>query len=93
MFDNLFPHANYSRRTICLETLNLIEPICCKISNHSDNNFNNIWKQSEVDAILNCLSDSYENNQILAVKIIQNCPVELVKLQVSYSKTWVHYCI
>lgn len=81
--DNLFPHANYSRRTICLEILNLIGPICYEISKQSDNNLNNIWKQFEIDVILNCLSDTYKNNQILAVKILQKCPVELIQLHVS----------
>lgn len=83
VFDSMFPGANFSRRILCLEILTLLEPILNKVLNSLTISGDQLWKQAEADAILLCLSDSYESNKKLAASLLKQCPPKLLKLHVS----------
>lgn len=73
--DNLFPGANYSRRSTALQILTS----CNKLK---------LWPDSkktpqEGDVLLACLTDSYEDNKTLAAQLLVDIPTLVPAFQVN----------
>ncbi|XP_072929840.1 tRNA (32-2'-O)-methyltransferase regulator THADA [Epargyreus clarus] len=71
-FASLLPGAHCGRRGTALQTL----VWCGQI--HMDG-YDRHWNEDYVEKLLLHLEDSYENNKALALEVLNQCPVELLK--------------
>lgn len=67
LVDNLFQGANFSRRTISLQLLE----ICVRILINCDLNFDAFLPKNTVPTLIETISDTYEANKELAVSILK----------------------
>ncbi|XP_067011359.2 tRNA (32-2'-O)-methyltransferase regulator THADA [Anabrus simplex] len=72
-FSNLFPGANFGRRCSALQLLTLYEetfdpkvPVC-------------MWTRGNADMLLECLKDTYENNKLLALRLLLHFPYSVLQ--------------
>lgn len=72
LFSNIFYGANFTRRSLSLEILNMMRPIYDLMEEN--------WTEDEANLMMLCLTDSYENNKRLATNSLAHCPVALLKL-------------
>ncbi|CAF4831639.1 unnamed protein product [Pieris macdunnoughi] len=68
-YSGLLLGANYSRRLVALQVLDWIEHVSLE-------GYQRVWRDEHVDRLLSHLEDSYENNKILALRILTLCPKE-----------------
>ncbi|XP_045500038.1 thyroid adenoma-associated protein homolog [Colias croceus] len=71
-FSNLLRGANYSRRLVALQTLSWLDALDL-------DGYQRIWKDLYVERLLAHLEDSYENNKILALDILDKCPKDMLQ--------------
>ncbi|CAH3975488.1 unnamed protein product [Pieris brassicae] len=77
-YSGLLAGANYSRRLVALQVLDWIEHVSLE-------GYQRIWRDEHVDRLLSHLEDSYENNKILALRILTLCPKETFEKTFSMS--------
>ncbi|KAJ7373357.1 hypothetical protein OS493_012949 [Desmophyllum pertusum] len=86
-FDSLFPGASFTRRTTALSSLTLIKQIFSfeqsdDSATKSDSfNINDVMTQDNIYILLDCLSDSYETNKMMAYDILLATPSEKLPFQ------------
>ncbi|CAK1543288.1 unnamed protein product [Leptosia nina] len=71
-YSSLLRGANYSRRIVSLQILDWIEHIAL-------DEYERSWKEEYIDRLLVHLEDSYENNKMFALSILQLCPAEMLQ--------------
>lgn len=77
-FQNLFLDATFSRRYFCLESLSLIQTCLTPLDILRLNEFKN------VEILMNCLWDTYEQNKILAKNILIYKNKDSIKLVIFF---------
>ncbi|XP_038212877.1 thyroid adenoma-associated protein homolog [Zerene cesonia] len=77
-FSNLLRGANYSRRLVALQTLSWIDGLAL-------DGYQRIWKDLYVERLLAHLEDSYENNKILALDVLDKCPKDMFQREYATS--------
>ncbi|XP_063385497.1 tRNA (32-2'-O)-methyltransferase regulator THADA [Cydia fagiglandana] len=63
--------ASYGRRYIALQLLSWL--------GHLHLAEDRTWTEERAEILYNLLEDSYENNKVLALEVLKNCPAELIK--------------
>ncbi|KAK3745523.1 hypothetical protein QZH41_009923, partial [Actinostola sp. cb2023] len=94
LFASLFPGASFARRTSALHFLKLLSSIFVddrKGTKREPFLFHDVMTTTNVTVLVECLSDSYDVNKVLAYELLATCPANILPFQTPYTlQLWYH---
>lgn len=76
--ENLFPGANFTRRTLSLQILFYTLEVLDEF--YRDESVG-IWEKRDLKIIISCLGDSYESNKEMAMEVLKLIPKQVLDLE------------